>query len=107
MCRDGRYNETSGRCAKLVKSKNKGRACKSDKDCPTTDPDAFAKCRCGFSTKGTKYCDIEGADDEWVNSVTSFQSYIENTLDCHTAEGFGICNNTAVYKTYKCAELQA
>jgi hypothetical protein len=42
----------------------------SDLDCPTTDPAQFAKCKCGHTAKGTKYCDIEGGDDEWVEAYT-------------------------------------
>ena len=72
MCRDGKYNITSGRCSKLVKSKNKGKACKTKLDCPTTDPDAYAECKCGYGEKGQKYCDIEGGDEEWVNYVSKF-----------------------------------
>ena len=40
----------------------------SDLDCITTDPALFAKCKCGHTAKGTKYCDIEGGDDEWTES---------------------------------------
>jgi hypothetical protein len=40
----------------------------SDLDCPTTDPAIFAKCKCGHTSKGTKYCDVEGGDDEWTES---------------------------------------
>lgn len=45
-----------------------GGVCMSDLDCPTTDPAIFAKCKCGHTAKGTKYCDIEGGDDEWTES---------------------------------------
>ena len=40
----------------------------SDLDCITTDPALFAKCKCGHTQKGTSYCDIEGGDDEWLDS---------------------------------------
>lgn len=43
----------------------KGKACSSDKDCPTTDPLIYAKCKCGHNAKGLKYCDVEGGDEEW------------------------------------------
>ncbi len=39
-------------------------------DCPTTDPSQWAECKCGHTSKGTKYCDIEGGDDEWVEAYT-------------------------------------
>ena len=42
----------------------------SDLDCPTTDPAQFAKCKCGHTAKGTKYCDIEGGDDEWLEAYS-------------------------------------
>jgi hypothetical protein len=42
----------------------------SNLDCPTTDPAIFAKCKCGHTSKGTKYCDVEGGDDEWVEAQT-------------------------------------
>ena len=40
----------------------------SDLDCPTTDPVTYASCKCGHTSKGTKYCDILGGDDEWTES---------------------------------------
>ena len=42
----------------------------SDLDCPTTDPALFAKCKCGHTSKGTKYCDIEGGDEEWTEAYS-------------------------------------
>jgi hypothetical protein len=39
-------------------------------DCPTTDPSQWAKCKCGHTSKGTKYCDIEGGDDEWLEAYS-------------------------------------
>jgi hypothetical protein len=68
VCRSGYLNQTSGRCVAGLKSKNKGGVCMSDLDCPTTDPAIFAKCKCGHTSKGTKYCDVEGGDDEWTES---------------------------------------
>lgn len=68
VCRSGYLNQTSGRCVNGLKSKNKGGVCMSDLDCPTTDPALFAKCKCGHTSKGTKYCDIEGGDDEWTEA---------------------------------------
>ena len=68
VCRSGYLNQTSGRCVTGLKSKNKGGVCMSDLDCPTTDPALFAKCKCGHTSKGTKYCDVEGGDDEWTDA---------------------------------------
>jgi hypothetical protein len=28
----------------------------------------YASCKCGHNGKGTKYCDIEGGDDEWTDT---------------------------------------
>lgn len=81
VCRSGFLNVTSGRCASGLKSKNKvnislfivfkkGKICTSDKDCPTTDPQKYASCKCGHNAKGTRYCDIEGGDDEWTDAFT-------------------------------------
>ena len=47
----------------------------SDLDCPTTDPAQFAKCKCGHTAKGTKYCDIEGGDDEWLEAYSLVRLY--------------------------------
>ena len=83
VCRSGFLNVTSGRCSSGLKSKNKvsnidlfknylnqGKICTSDLDCPTTDPQKYASCKCGHNAKGTKYCDIEGGDDEWTDVFT-------------------------------------
>jgi len=53
----------------------KGKPCISDADCPTSDTTVFAKCRCGFSTKGLKYCDIEGGDTPWETAIEAFSAY--------------------------------
>lgn len=79
----------------------------SDLDCPTTDPAKFAKCKCGHTAKGTKYCDIEGGDEEWVEANDLFEKYFERSYDCHSAEGFGECNNNQFYKDWKCAVAKA
>ena len=58
----------------------------SDLDCPTTDPAQFAKCKCGHTAKGTKYCDIEGGDDEWLEaySLVRFDSSNFTDSSSHT-----------------------
>ena len=67
LCRSGWAKPKNGTCGKAVLSKNavtqsllnfQGNPCLSDLDCPTTDTTVYATCRCGFSTKGQKYCDI-------------------------------------------------
>lgn len=47
---------------KLATSTRAGKPCLSDADCPTSDSNTYAKCKCGFSTKGLKYCDITAGD---------------------------------------------
>jgi hypothetical protein len=49
-------------CTREITSKSAGLSCTKDEDCPTTDSTTYAKCRCGFSTKGIKYCDIMKGD---------------------------------------------
>jgi hypothetical protein len=67
----------NGTCGKAVTSKNKGKACLSDLDCPTTDSSTYARCKCGFSTKGTKYCDIEGGDTLWLAAYAAVKHFIQ------------------------------
>lgn len=117
VCRSGYLNQTSGRCVTGLKSKNKGGVCMSDLDCPTTDPAIFAKCKCGHTSKGTKYCDVEGGDDEWTEAYdfvslyflkfVKFEKYFERSYDCHSAEGFGACNSNQYYNQWKCAVAKA
>lgn len=72
VCRSGYVNKTEGICAQGVKSLNKGQPCSSETDCPTTDSNVYASCKCGFNSKGTKYCDISAGDDEWVSAFEQF-----------------------------------
>jgi hypothetical protein len=51
---------------KKVKSLTQGQKCNTDSDCPASDGLTSAKCRCGFNSNGTKYCDILPGDSEWV-----------------------------------------
>lgn len=43
LCRTGMVNTTTGRCASLLKSTNKGQVCNTDDDCPTNDDNVKAK----------------------------------------------------------------
>jgi hypothetical protein len=52
----------------------------SNLDCPTTDPAIFAKCVCGHTSKGTKYCDIEGGDDEWTEAYDLVSTAITHVM---------------------------
>ena len=48
----------------------------SNLDCPTTDPAIFANCKCGHTSKGTKYCDVEGGDDEWTEAYSFVSDFL-------------------------------
>ena len=76
VCRSGYLNQTSGRCASGLLSTNKRKVCTSDLDCPTSDPAKNAKCKCGHNAKGTKYCDIEGGDDEWADAFAKVSNLL-------------------------------
>lgn len=75
VCRTYWAKPLNGTCGKAVTSSRAGLSCLSDLDCPTSDTNTYAKCKCGYSTKGQKYCDIEGGDDLWLNAATAFTAY--------------------------------
>ena len=54
-----------------MQSKNKGQVCKTDNDCPSSRTGQYSNCRCGFNFNGSKYCDTEGGDNEWVLARTA------------------------------------
>ena len=108
LCRSGMVNRTTGRCASILKSKNKGKVCKTDADCPTTDENIKAQCKWGFNSDGNKYCDIEAGDEEWVTATRLFQEFHLLNLDWHTTEGFGEWGKQdSMMKQYKWAEFKA
>ncbi len=53
-------------CSGGATSSNKGKACASSTDCPTSISGQYTACRCGLNNNGQKYCDAEGGDQEWV-----------------------------------------
>lgn len=77
LCQSG-YADSNGICGQGLKSIQKGRkeflfmiagkVCRTDSDCPTNDMNNLAKCKCGFNSNGTKYCDIMPGDTEWVQT---------------------------------------
>ena len=71
LCRGSWVEAVDGRCSDGMQSKNKGLPCKSNTDCPTSRTGVYATCRCGFNTNGTKYCDAEGGDEEWLTARTA------------------------------------
>ena len=74
VCRTYWAKPLNGTCGKTYTSSRAGRACLSDADCPTSDTNTYARCKCGFSTKGLKYCDIEGGDDQWLAAAEAVSS---------------------------------
>eukprot|EP01017_Pseudomicrothorax_dubius_P014017 TRINITY_DN1642_c0_g1_i7.p1 TRINITY_DN1642_c0_g1~~TRINITY_DN1642_c0_g1_i7.p1 ORF type:complete len:199 (+),score=7.24 TRINITY_DN1642_c0_g1_i7:148-744(+) len=67
VCKTG-WADENGICTGGPKSKNRGNPCQTDRDCETDNPSIFAKCLCGMSETGTKFCDIMAGDEEWVSS---------------------------------------
>ncbi|CAI2371396.1 unnamed protein product [Moneuplotes crassus] len=108
LCRTGMVNRTTGNCAIKLKSTNKGKECTTDNDCPTSDENVKAACKCGYSGDGKKYCDIEAGDTEWVDATNKFEEFFLTNLDCHTGEGFGRCGQKeSQFMEYRCAEFKA
>ena len=75
-CRTYWIRPLNGTCGRTLTSTRKGLACLSDADCPTSDTATQASCKCGFSTKGLKYCDIEGGDTEWLAAAAAVLIYL-------------------------------
>lgn len=75
LCRTGMVNETTGRCASLLTSTNKGKTCTTNADCPTSDDNVFANCKCGYNSGGNMYCDIEADDSQWTKATRLFKAY--------------------------------
>eukprot|EP00347_Sterkiella_histriomuscorum_P015610 403356376 len=107
VCRTYWAKPLNGTCGKAITSSRAGKPCLSDADCTTSDTNSLAKCKCGFSTKGLKYCDIEGGDQQWLDAADAFSSYQDHSLNCHAAEGFGPCHENSLYLDWKCKELKA
>ncbi len=62
LCRS-QYADGAGICRAGLTSKNKGKVCKADTDCPSTeDSTQFAKCKCGWNSEKKKYCDLLPGD---------------------------------------------
>lgn len=96
LCTTGMVNSTTGRCASLLKSLNKGQVCTTSADCPTTDDNVFAKWKWGYNSNGDKYWDIEAGDVEWVNAKNLFSDY---NGECGKSSGS--------WSSYKCAQIKA
>ncbi len=62
LCRS-QNADSRGICQAGYKSKNKGKPCKTNKDCPSVeDPNVFANCKCGWNEKKIRYCDLLPGD---------------------------------------------
>lgn len=107
LCKSGWYNRTTGKWFAGVKSTQKGKVCSTDLDCPTTVADIYARCKCGFSTKGQKFWDVEGDDDEWKDVKEKFLNYSKTIDNWHQAEGFGPWFFNDQFLKWKWAELKA
>ena len=108
LWRSGVVNRTTGNWATKLKSKNKGKICSTETDCPTSDENVNSAWKWGYNENGNSYCDIEAGDKEWVDATSKFQEFFLLNLDCHTGEGFGECGNKdSTYKSYKWAEFKA
>lgn len=68
LCQSGWIDTDTGKCSEGRRSLNRGKPCNSVFDCPTNTPGQYALCRCGLSKSASKYCDIEGGDDEWIKA---------------------------------------
>lgn len=80
VCRSYWAKPENGTCGKALTSKNAGKSCLSDADCPTSDSNTYASCKCGISTKGLKYCDIEGGDTDWLAAYEAVRITLNNRL---------------------------
>jgi len=107
VCRSGWVDQLDGRCSDGVQSKNKGQVCLTDNDCPTSRTGVYASCKCGYNVNGTKYCDVEGGDEEWMQAREAFVEYIQASKACHNAARWSECGNKEAYSKWRCAEYKA
>ena len=69
MLCSSQYADEYGNCKsneELPISLRKGKRCISDFQCPTTMPNRFGKCKCGFNRDKVSFCDLVEGDDEWL-----------------------------------------
>ena len=62
------------RCVCLFFIFAQGRSCTTNRECPTTEAEVYAACKCGYSSKGLKYCDLAGGDDEWSEAINKVRA---------------------------------
>ena len=62
LCRS-MYADGTGTCRPGLRSRNKGKPCKKNTDCPSVeDPNQFANCKCGWNANKVRYCDLLPGD---------------------------------------------
>ena len=107
LCRS-QFSDPTGNCSEGAVSKNKGKQCDTNDDCPSEDGTTTAKCACGWNTKKNRYCDLLPGDDEWVKARELFVQYFTATRDtCNTDARWEPCNAKTLYYKWMCAKLRA
>lgn len=91
LCRS-QFADPTGNCSAGAVSKNKGKECKTDADCPSIDGKITARCSCGWNSKKSKYCDLLPGDDEWIEVRKNFREYYTATRDtCNSDARWEAC----------------
>ncbi len=108
LCRS-MYADSRGTCRAGLKSKNKGKPCKKNTDCPSVeDPNVFANCKCGWNDKKTRYCDLLPGDEEWLDVRARFLKYFEATkVNCNTEARWERCSEKTLHSDWMCHKLKA
>ena len=107
LCRS-QYADPTGNCSDGASSKNKGKECTVNEDCPSVDGSTTAKCACGWNSKKTRHCDLLPGDDEWLNVRELFLTYFTATRDnCNTDARWEPCGVKKYYYDWMCAKLRA
>ena len=63
LCETG-YMNLEGYCDYPHISHRAGLNCSTSKNCPTSDPNVYAACKCTYNEKVPKYCSILSGNDE-------------------------------------------
>jgi hypothetical protein len=101
LCQTQTYNTSTGICIDGANSTKKGEVCTTDADCPSNTTNVLASCNCGWTSAGTKYCDILKGDTEWESAHTAFKAYFDATKDsCNVASRWGECDQKSLYNDW-------
>lgn len=107
LCRS-QFSDPTGNCSDGAVSKNKGKQCDTNDDCPSDDGATTSKCSCGWNAGKKRYCDLLPGDDEWVKVRELFVAYFTATRDtCNTDARWEPCNSKTLYYKWMCAKLRA